>query len=120
MDDHNLMWVFIDFHNCLITTINDALGRWDLSVLMDTLQDHKLRGLSLNCARTVNDNHDFLMKDKSKLMDAIKKETDAYALVSGQPLQAVTKDQLEYLFHSVAEMELRLLQFNARHFERED
>ena len=87
---------------------------------MDELQDHKLRGLSLNCARTVNDNHDFLMKDKSKLMDAIKKETDAYALVSGQPLQAVTKDQLEYLFHSVVEMELRLLQFNARHFERED
>ena len=120
MDDHNLLWIFIDFHNELITTINEASGHWDLAILMTALDDHKLRGLSLSCARTINDNHDFLMKDKSKVMDAIKKETDAYALVSGQPLQAVTKDQLDYLFHSVAEMELRLLQFNARHFERED
>lgn len=120
MDNHNLLWVFVDFHNSLITTVNDASGYWDLSKLMHALGDHKLQGLSLNCARTINDNRDLLAKDKSKLMDAIKHETDAYALVSGQPLQAVTKDQLEYLFHSVAEMELRLLQFNDRHFERED
>lgn len=118
MDNHNLLWVFVDFHNALITTVNEASGRWNLNELIGALQDHKLRGLALSCARTINENHDFLMKDKSKLMDAIKKETDAYALVSGQPLQAVTKDQLEYLFHSVAEMELRLLQFNAQFLKK--
>lgn len=118
MDDHNLMWVFIDFHNCLITTINDALGWWDLSVLMDALQDHKLRGLSLNCARTVNDNHDFLLQDKSKLMDCIKKETDAYVLASGQPVEIVEPEQLRYLFKSVAEMQIALLQFNAQFLKK--
>lgn len=118
MDDHNLMWVFIDFHNCLITTINDALGRWDLAILMTALDDHKLRELSLSCARTINDNREFLVKDKSKLMDAIKHETDAYAWVCGQTTEFVEAKQLQFLFKSVAEMELCLLKFNAEHFER--
>lgn len=118
MDDHNLMWVFIDFHNCLITTINDALGRWDLAILMTALDDHKLRELSLSCARTINDNREFLAKDKSKLMDTIKHETDAYALVSGQTVDIVKPEQLQYLFKSIAEMQIALLQFNAGHIDR--
>lgn len=118
MNNHNLLWVFIDFHNLLITSINDASGYWRLSKLMEALENHKLRGLALSCARTINDNHDLLIRDKSKLMDAIRSETDAYALISGQPVDMVTKDQLEYLFHSTAEMELRLLQYNSEHFEK--
>ena len=74
MDDHNLMWVFIDFHNALITAVNESSGRWDLSELMDALKDHKLKGLSLSCARTINDNHELLINDKSKIMEAIKHE----------------------------------------------
>ena len=118
MDNHNLLWVFVDFHNSLITTVNDASGYWDLSKLMHALRDHKLQGLSLNCARTINDNREFLAKDKSKLMEAIKHETDAYALVSGQTTEFVEAKQLQFLLKSVAEMELTLLQFNAEHFER--
>lgn len=120
MNNHDLLWIFVDFHNLLITTVNDASGCWDLSKLMNALKDHKLRGLSLNCARTINDNHDLLIKDKSKLMDAIRRETDAYALISGQPVEMMTKDQLEYLFRSVAEMELCLLQFNAKHLIKKE
>ncbi len=118
MDNHNLLWVFVDFHNSLITTVNDASGYWDLSKLMHALGDHKLQGLSLNCARTINDNRDFLAKDKSKLMDAIKHETDAYALVNGQTVDTVEPEQLQYLFKSVAEMQLTLLQFNANHIDK--
>ncbi|WP_025015616.1 hypothetical protein [Lactobacillus kitasatonis] len=118
MDDHNLLWIFVDFHNALITTINEASSRWDLSKLMHALKDHKLRGLSLNCARTINDNREFLAKDKSKLMEAIKHETDAYALVSGQTTEFVEPEQLQYLFKSVAEMQIALLQFNADHIDR--
>lgn len=118
MDNHNLLWVFVDFHNSLITTVNDASGYWDLSKLMHALGDHKLQGLSLNCARTINDNRDLLAKDKSKLMDAIKHETDAYALVSGQTVDIVKPEQLQYLFKSIAEMQIALLQFNAGHIDR--
>ena len=118
MDDHNLLWFFVDFHNMLLTTVNDASGHWDLDVLMNALKDHKLRGLSLNCARTINDNREFLAKDKSKLMEAIKHETDAYALVSGQTVDIVEPEQLQYLFKSIAEMQLALLQFNAQHLKK--
>ena len=118
MDDHDLMWGFVDFHNSLITTINDASGRWNLSELMNALQDHKLRGLSLNCARIIDENHDFLMQDRSKLMDCIKKETDAYVLVSAQTVDTVEPEQLQYLFQSVAKMQLTLLQFNANHIDK--
>lgn len=118
MDDHDLMWSFVDFHNSLITSINDASGRWDLKALMVALQDHKLKGLSLNCARVIDENYDFLKEDKSKLMDCIKKETDAYVLVSGQTVDTVEPEQLQYLFKSVAEMQLTLLQFNANHIDR--
>lgn len=120
MNNHDLLWTFVDFHNALIISINDTSGYWKLSKLMEALENHKLRGLALSCARTINDNHDLLIQDKSKLMDSIKHETDAYALISGQPVEMVTKDQLEYLFQSVAEMELRLLQYNATHFNQED
>lgn len=118
MDNHDLMWIFVDFHNTLITTVNDVSGRWDLAELMTALRDHKLMGLSLSCARTINDNRDFLAKDKSKLMDAIKNETDAYALVSGQTTESVEPQQLQYLFKSLAEMQIALLQFNAAHIDR--
>lgn len=118
MDDHNLLWIFVDFHNALITTVNEASSRWDLSELMTALRDHKLRGLSLSCARTINDNREFLVKDKSKLMDAIKHETDAYAWVCGQTTEFVEPEQLQYLFKSVAEMQIALLQFNAGHIDR--
>lgn len=117
MDNHDLMWVFVDFHNSLITTVNDASGRWDLTELMNALQDHKLRGLSLSCARVIDENHDFLMQDKSKLMSCIKKETDAYVLVSAQTVDTVEPEQLQYLFKAVAEMQLTLLQFNANHID---
>ena len=115
MNDHDLIWVFVDFHNQLISTVNDASGYWKMSKLMEALNDHKLRGLALSCARTINANHDFLMQDKSKLMAAIKHETDAYALISGQTVDIVEPEQLRYLFKSVAEMQIALLQFNA-HF----
>lgn len=118
MDDHNLMWVFIDFHNALITAVNESSGRWDLSELMDALKDHKLKGLSLSCARTINDNHELLINDKSKIMEAIKHETDAYALVSGQTVDIVEPEQLQYLFKSIAEIQLALLQFNAQHLKK--
>lgn len=118
MDNHNLLWVFVDFHNSLITTVNDASGYWDLSKLMHALGDHKLQGLSLNCARTINDNHELLINDKSKIMEAIKHETDAYALVSGQTVDIVEPEQLQYLFKSIAEMQLALLQFNAQHLKK--
>ena len=118
MNNHDLLWIFVDFHNLLITTVNDASGCWDLSKLMNALKDHKLRGLSLNCARTINDNREFLAKDKSKLMEAIKHETDAYALVSGQTTEFVEPEQLQYLFKSLEEMQLTLLQFNANHIDR--
>lgn len=118
MDNHNLLWVFVDFHNALITTVNEASGRWNLNELIGALQDHKLRGLALSCARTINENHDFLLQDKSKLMDCIKKETDAYVLASGQPVEIVEPEQLRYLFKSVAEMQIALLQFNAQYLKK--
>lgn len=118
MDNYNLLWVFVDFHNALITTVNEASGRWNLNELIGALQDHKLRGLALSCARTINENHDFLLQDKSKLMDCIKKETDAYVLASGQPVEIVEPEQLRYLFKSVAEMQIALLQFNAQFLKK--
>ena len=51
-------------------------------------------------------------------MEAIKHETDAYALVSGQTVDIVEPEQLQYLFKSIAEMQLALLQFNAQHLKK--
>ena len=51
-------------------------------------------------------------------MDCIKKETDAYVLASGQPVEIVEPEQLRYLFKSVAEMQIALLQFNAQYLKK--
>lgn len=115
MNQQDLILNFFDLHDSLTVVVNDWSSRWDVGTLLTALRKHKLVSLANTAARTINEHHDVLISDNSSLMKAIKDETDAYALVSSQTAKTIEKDQLEYLFHSIAEMELRVLQFNAAH-----
>lgn len=117
MDQNDLLLTFIDLHNALTILVNQWSSSWDLQLLLNALRQHQLVTLANAAARTINEHHDVLMSDNSSLIRAIKDETDAYALVSSQTAKTIEKDQLEYLFRSVAEMELRVLQFNAQHLK---
>lgn len=117
MDDMDMYWSFIDLHNQLLTSVNDASCRWDLTALMTAMHNHKIRMLLDACVANINKNYDALVDDNSYLMLAFKDEIDAVVLVSGQTVDTITFMQLRDLGFSIWNTQRVLMNYNFRNLD---